>query len=253
MVTRYSKSSDFYFEVARGAEASSYMHKFGRNPDIDNAPGTFEAIWNGGADYTGFDATGAETVEVVSSSTDDDAAGTGARTIVVQGLDGNYAKISETVILDGTTAVDTANTYIRLDRMRVATAGSGGANVGTITASQKTSGTVFAAMPIGYNQTMIAAWTVPAGKTAYLASWFASLADKATAECNIRLLWRPFGEVFQTKEEFALMGAGTSYVSRDYKVPKVISAKADIKIMADSNAANTGVAAGFDLILEDRP
>jgi hypothetical protein len=244
--------NNFYYDVALGnVSDQSITHKFGRNPDIATASG-FEAVWNGGGSYTGHDPSAAETVEVFSSDANDAAAGTGARTVQVYGLDSDWAEQNETVTLNGATAVDTANTYIRLNRMIVRTVGSTGSNEGTITARQNvTTANVFAVMPIGYNQTMIAAWTVPSAtdRNAFIQAWYASLAGKTSANCNVRLLARPFGECFQVKEEIALMGAGSSYIYRRYDSPKgPFAAKTDIVVEADTDTNNTGLAAGFDLI-----
>ena len=46
------------------------VHKYGRNSDLTNGGG-FEAIWNGGGDYTGHNPTVAETLEVFSGSAQD--------------------------------------------------------------------------------------------------------------------------------------------------------------------------------------
>ena len=63
--------ADFYLSVARGdVQAIGAINKFGMNPDIDSGGG-FEAIWNGGNDYTGHNATAAETLEIFSSSAAD--------------------------------------------------------------------------------------------------------------------------------------------------------------------------------------
>lgn len=62
--------SDFGTEVARGLyEGYSINTKFGRNSDTD--VGQTEDLWNGGGLYTGFDPTGNENIEVLSSSADD--------------------------------------------------------------------------------------------------------------------------------------------------------------------------------------
>ncbi len=240
----------FLIEVARGRiEGFSFIHKFGRNPDIDSG---FEAIWEGGGDYTGHDPTGAELVEVFSSD-DNDGAGTdiGAKTVEIIGLDGNYLEQTEVITLNGTTGVDSASTYIRVHRMIVRSAGSNNANLGTITARQKvTTANIFCVLPIGYNQTMIAAYTIPAGKRGYMTGWFASLAKKQAGFSNVRFLLKPFGEVFQVKEEMTIATTGGSYFVREYSIPKnFLTEKADIKIMADSSVADMGVAGGFDLLL----
>jgi hypothetical protein len=63
---------DFLLEVAKGnIPGHSVVHKFGRNPNIPNAVGTFETIWNGGGVYTGHNAVAAEILEVFSSSGND--------------------------------------------------------------------------------------------------------------------------------------------------------------------------------------
>lgn len=246
---------DLGLEIVRGnINGMSYIHKFGRNPDIDMAS-NFEAIWNGGGDYTGFDATGAEVVELFSSDDEDGGAGTdtGALTIELYGLDSNYKEQTETLILNGTTKVDTTNTYLRLHRMIVRTAGSTGANIGTITARQKvTTANIFAVLPIGYNQTMIACYTIPAGKTGFLTSWFGALSKKQSSFSQCRLIIRPLNEVFQVKEEFTMTSTGSSYVLREFPFVKDdLPEKSDIKIMADASADNSGVSAGFDIILID--
>ena len=244
-----SSQTNYYLEISHGNIAGhTHVHKFGRNPDID---GAFEAIWGGGGAYTGHNATAAEIVTVSSSDVNDTSAGTGARTVQVYGLDTNYLEINEIVTLAGTTLVDTVNSYIRLNRVIVRSAGSGVGNAGLISVAQKTTtANIFAVMPIGYNQTMIAAYTIPAGKTGYIMQWSAGLSGKTNASCNVRLRMRPLNEVFQVKEEFSLQGSGSSYMHRSYTTPKAgLTAKTDIFIEADTDAANTGVAADFGLIL----
>ena len=249
-------AADYFIEVARGnVSGQSIINKFGRNPDIDNAGG-FEAIWNGGGAYTGHNAVVAETVEIFSGNSVDNAGGTGAQSVRVWGLDANYAQQTEDVTLhatDGTIAVDTANTYIRLDRCKVLTAGSGGANAGALTARQKTTtANIFMVLPIGYNQTMIAAYTIPAGKTGYLLAWFAATSGKTNADANVRIRMREFGEVFAVKEELTIKAAGSSYTQRHYDVPKnSLSEKTDVFIEADANANDSGISAGFDILLVD--
>jgi len=72
-------------------------------------------------------------LEVVSGSANDTAAGTGARTVKVEGVDASYVPFSETVTLNGTTPVALANTsVIAINRTTVLTAGSGLANAGNI-------------------------------------------------------------------------------------------------------------------------
>lgn len=227
------------------------VHKYGRNPDLD-VVGVFESLWNGGGLYTGFDATEAQTADVISTDTNDTLTGTGARTIKLYGLDANFLEITETLELNGTTAVTSTKTFIRCDRAKVESAGSGGVNAGTISVAQTTSSIVFASIPIGYNSTMIAAYTVPAGKTGYIDTQFATFSGgKKAAYANVRMSVRLFGSVFTIEGEAALHSEGSSSISRIRKYPVKLPEKTDIHLMADTSEINVAVAGAFDILLED--
>jgi len=128
---------DFFLEVAKGNVTGHFIvNKFGRNSDIDTA--AEETIWANGGMYTF--PTAAQTLDVVSSDANDTSAGTGARTVEIQGLDGSYDAVTETVTMTGTTPATTTATFLRVNRAMVKTAGSGGVNAGAITIDQTTSG-----------------------------------------------------------------------------------------------------------------
>ena len=230
----------------------SLVDIFGRNPDIDSGSG-FEDIWNGGGEYTGLNAVAAETVSVVSSSADDNAAGIGAITMRLDGLDASYNEISEEITLTGTTPVITLQSFIRCSFSVVLTAGSNREPVGNITATQSiTTANVFFIMPLGSNRTMVASYTVPAGKTAYIDNTFATLAKKGTASSEIKGRVRALGGVFQTAEWFAINSTGSSYVYRDFEnLSRAIPEKSDVVFSADSSTNDVGIAAGFTMIIED--
>lgn len=109
--------------------------------------------------------TTADTLDIVSSSTSDDGdpVGTGARTVVIYGLDSNYALLEETITMNGTTTVVTSASFLRVNMAQVLTAGSVGSNVGTITISSTISGNAQAYMEINVNRSHIGSWTVPVG------------------------------------------------------------------------------------------
>jgi len=58
--------------------------------------------------------------------------GTGARTVVINGIDASFNKISETIGLTGTTPVITTLQYLNINNFLVTVVGSGGSNAGTI-------------------------------------------------------------------------------------------------------------------------
>lgn len=170
-------------------------------------------------------------------------------------LDGNLSnESSEYIILNGITPVDTSGTYRRQSRALGIIAGSTGSNEGVITARQKTTtANVMMGIPIGYNQTMISAYTIPAdGPSGRIIQFFATLTGLINASCNIRILSRHLNEVFRVEEELAIGGAATSYASREYKIPKgPLPPGTDIVIVANTDTNNTSIAAGFDLLLFD--
>ena len=127
---------------------------------------TKELLWAPSSAFTYL--TAAETMDIVSDSTDDDEGGTGCLTILVEGLDANYDNINEIVTMDGTTPVVTVLSYIRLKRLVALTAGSGERNVGTITATASSAATLQEQMDPLVGVSMSAKYTVPAGHTSHV-------------------------------------------------------------------------------------
>lgn len=137
----------------------------GNNPDIDVAP---EDVWSGGGLYPWM--TGATSLEIVSDSAADAAAGTGARTVTIAGLDTTYTEISQTVTLNGTTAVAIPTQLFRINGALIITAGSGGVNAGNLIVRDAGAGTTRAVIPLGYGITRQSQFTVPLGYTLQITS-----------------------------------------------------------------------------------
>jgi hypothetical protein len=167
--TQYGKNEVFGLQVARGQiQGHTSVIVFGYNPDVDT---TEESVWPDGGTVP--HPTVASVLKISSSSVDDTAAGTGARTVCIEGLDGDYNMIGETVTLNGQTAVNTIKSYLYVNSFYVATVGSGGANAGNINAG---TGVVTAGVPAvlydiiaaGYNNRTTGHYCVPAGYTGYM-------------------------------------------------------------------------------------
>jgi hypothetical protein len=94
---------------------------------------------------------------ITSSSASDTAV-----TILINGLDANYERISESVALNGTTAVTTTKVFFRINSV-VTTSGNA---VGTVYV-KNAGGTTYAQIAIGSGRTNMSVYTVPAGYTAY--------------------------------------------------------------------------------------
>jgi hypothetical protein len=246
-ITRVGTSEPFELQVARGQISFHYdLHKFGFNPDIDDA---LETVWAEGGLYSYLSA--ATVLKVSSSSTADTSAGTGARTVQLYGLDADYNEINETVTLNGQTAVNTTNSFLRINRMLVRTAGTGGTNAGVIYAGTGTVTTgvpanKYATIAIGDGQTLMALWTVPAGFTLYIYQTDVTVATTQNNKyAKISLVARPLGEVFQVKDLFVKTESQTTI---EYAFPLKFEEKTDIeyRCIGDSAGADIAISAAID-------
>ena len=226
--TQFGKIEDFNLQVARGQiQGHKTLFKFGNNPDSN---GTLETVWSQSSLYVY--PTSATAMKVSSTSASDTAAGTGARTIRVDGLNASYNEISEFVTLNGQTPVLTTNTFIRVFRSFVVTAGSANTAAGTIYVGDgvMTAGvpaTIYAEIPIGENQTLMALWTVPAGYTLYLSRGSFSAASNNTAQYVLgKFMVRPFGGVFRNAADVT---ANSNLIQYDFEVPLAVQEKSDIE------------------------
>lgn len=136
--------------------------KFGYNEDVGTA--AFDTIWAFSAKYVPLQS--AVAFEIVSSSTDDTAAGTGARTVQMTLLDATLTEQTVTATLNGTTAVPITGTYFACNRSKVLTIGvnAGSSNVGNISVRTAGGGAVHAYIPAGTGQTQQAMIRVPKNK-----------------------------------------------------------------------------------------
>ena len=248
-ITRTGKHEPFELQIARGQIAfHETIFKFGFNPDIDNS---LETVWAEGGLYSYLSS--ASTLTVSSSSTDDDEGGTGAETVQLYGLDADYNEINEIVTLDGQTAVNTTNDYLRINRMVVRSAGSGGTNAGVIYAgtgavSSGVPANKYATVAAGDGQSLMALWTVPAGYTAYVTQTDITVATTQNNKyATVHFVARPLNEVFQVKDKFVI-SEGSHH--QQYDFPIKFEEKSDIEFRAigDSLGADIAISVSMDII-----
>lgn len=157
--------------------------KFGRTLVLGSAD-TNEDVWEGGGEYSGFNATSGETISLVSTSTSDVGV-----IVELQGLDGDYNYQTEQVTLNGTTAVTSTLSFIRCGRGFVA---GSQACVGTITFNQSvTTANVFGVILPDFQQTNTACFTVPNGYSCLITQIDMSMARTGgTAGSALAALYR---------------------------------------------------------------
>ena len=224
------------------------LYKFGYNPDVN---GDEETVWEQGGYYPWLDS--AVTMFVSSTSVNDTSGGSGANTILIQGLDENYVEIEETITLNGQTQVTTQLSYLRVYRAFVTLAGSSGTSGGIIYIGSSgatggvPNGTVYANLSIG-NQTQIAAYTVPAGHTLYLDEINITAAlNLANKRVNASFHTRDFGSnVFRTRFINVLQ---SSQLKQLFKYPQGFYEKTDVEIRVSTNTTNNPIAASFQGVL----
>jgi len=226
-------------EAARGSLGRA-VYKFGYNPAIST---TEEVVWDGGNVYSYIDTAAAAVV--VSSDAADDAAGTGARKIVIEGLDENYAPQTVEVTMDGTTNVTTTETFIAINRMYVTEAGSGEVNAGNITAT--VGGTTRSQITADRGQTLQAVYTVPAGYTAYVSQWeIASGATATNKHIEARMVEVTDDGVRRTK---CVTTISNATANMPIGVAHKIDEKHSIEIRALTSSGTDKVSATFTLLL----
>lgn len=210
-IVAHTMSDNTDFNIGKYGIDRFIISKFGANTSIDT--GTVpEDIWNGGGTYTGFPTSSAEVFEVFSSSVNDTSAGTGARTVRVFYLDSSYNMFDSSgnylyfdVTLNGTTAVNSGVTGMRVWRAYILTAGSGTVNAGTITCRWvTTTSAIFFVMPIGYGQTEVACFTIPNGYTGYIKTYRASMADNAANQAQMVFWTRETGAAVRLQRPFTI-------------------------------------------------
>ena len=165
-ITQSGLYEPFELQVARGQILGHSEQNIFANGTTSATAGLFRTVWEnmGTTEYV-FPGS-ALTMQLVSASAGDTAS------ITIIGLDANYAVISETLVLNGTTNVPTTKQYFRINNMFVSS-GSATNPVGVITLSN--SGVIYAQINTAvYNattssigQSQMAVFTVPAGYTFY--------------------------------------------------------------------------------------
>lgn len=247
--------------IAQGdITGTSFLHKFGGAPDFDTGDGIVD-VWDG-ADDANIDQMVYQYSDVANINTFSSSDAGDTTTIEVQGLDENLNQMVETVVLNGQTTTTTANSFKRVFRLK---------NVGTVDnighiycfthdtavtgGVPQTSANVRAVMQPANNQTLMAIYTIPAGKTGYMRSFFATSSGASrSADYQVDLFARPEGQVFQLKHRSSILEGGTTHWNHQYVEPEVFKEKTDIamrvKILTNTITA-ASIAGGFDIVLVD--
>lgn len=242
------RTESFELQVARGlVPGHLVVTVFGYNPDVDTAD---ETIWPAGGIMPLLST--ASVMKVSSSSTDDASNGTGARTVLLVGLNNVYEEIQEVVTLNGQTAVNTTQSFLRINYATVLTAGLGKTAAGTIYmgTGNVTTGVpanIYQSIPVGENNTVTGHYTVPAGHTAFILTGSLSTGQvTGNNQVTGRLMTLNSDGIKRTAAITSITAGGKPY---EFIAPIVIPEKTDIETRAKASSDNHIVSSFLNMIL----
>ena len=247
-ISQARKSEPFELQVSRGQIPNHQsVTVFGYNGDVDTA---IETVWPHGG-LLSFPTTALQ-MKVSSDSANDASAGTGARTVYISGLDANHNVISETVSMNGQTAVLTTNSYLHINQCYVATAGSLDAAAGTIyfgtgTVTAGVPATVYDVIQYDYNIRVTGSYTIPAGYTGYMSQGLFS-AGQASGSTSVtgRLMTRGTDDIRRTAAIVTLNNGAADYA---FEYPLAVPEKTTLEAQAFASANNNACSSMFILVL----
>lgn len=237
--TAQGKNEEFSLQLARGHISNhSFNHKFGAVPAMSTgATGTIWDVNDTIYPWSVWDTAGTISVSTVNASDN-------GKQITVQGLDDDYNFQEETIVVSSSGAVAGTKIFKRLNRGFIV---DGSTNVADVTVTKN--GTTVLKITAGKGQTLMAVYTVPADKTAYLTQGTCTIqkGGDATGDMFVRY----FGQSsFRVGHSFEVEGAGGQY-NYKFTIPLRIPEKSDIDVRANVRSNNARLTAAFDLILID--
>lgn len=240
-----TRPTDYHMEVALNRrQGASTWNKFGYNEDVDVASGN-EIIAEFGGTFQYI--TSGETINIVSTSTDDDGdpAGSGANSVIIWGVDENWDPQLEVVTLNGTTTVTTSSQWIGINRVSIYLAGSGKKNAGKITVTASSSGYTMATMPADQGTTQQLLFYVPQSHQ-FLAEWlyFNALKSSGGGSPEVTVKGWVFSAVANAEFEVYRDGIDTGlmeHIDVSPPLPFVIGEKSIIWFTCSSSANDTSI------------
>ena len=235
-ISRVGTSEPFELQVARD---QIYKHdtlfKYGYNSAIINVE---ETIWDAGGLYAYPSSAVAMTVTSASGATD-----SGVK-VMVSGLDADYSELTEEVTLNASGTATTTGLFLRVFRAFVSGSDEPAGNI-TITNSS----TTYAQITAGENQTLMAVYTVPAGKTLYISEGITTHGTGTSGGVFMTISFkiRPFGGSLRTAVK---VDVTESQIYYPFAFPIKVTEKSDVEVRAICNKnQSNAVSASFNGVL----
>jgi len=251
-----------WLEVARGlSDGVQTVKKFGRNYDIGSS---YSPLCIGGNYQT--PQTGSTLRIKAGGSANDTAAGSGARSVTLQGLDENFELVTESLVTAGVSeSASTTSTFTRLFRFFVGESGtyasaSTGSHDGDIvienSAGTEDWGTIDAT-DFPKSQSEVGAYSVPLGKTAFVK--LRSLTIDSGKTVDLSLFARsgidqvaPPHDAMRTQSVVSGVSGGSIETFGSVDVPfGPYDGGTDIGFMAKVSSGTASVSVEFEVFLVD--
>jgi len=233
----FNWDDNFRLNVARGkVRGASMIHKFGAVPEVANA--STGTVWDKSSTvypWSAFDTAGVITASIANASDN-------GKQVLVQGLDANYEEVEEIFTLSSAATVAGTVSFKRVFRAFVTNGSTN--NVGNINFTK--GGTDVLRITADKAQTLMAIYTVPAGKTGYLYKGVCTA--QAAADATGNMFVRYFGQqAFRIGHSFEV--SGSSQYDYEFSFPIKIPEKSDIDVRVSVRTNKGRYTAAFDLLL----
>lgn len=209
----------------------------------DGVGTTNETVWPPGGMYPW--PTQATVCTIYSDSASDAFGGIGATAVLVNGLDADYNVLTEIVLLNGVTNVNSVGEFLRVNSTIVVGIGSEGENVGTI--DVEVDGNVVSCIEPTNNLSSALVYTIPADREGFI---YATTIGTGSGKEGVMTLWFTNGEAspFYNVSELKIYQS-TIYIP--FVIPNIVPEKSDIEIRCRSTASTISCHGNMGVMLVD--
>ena len=222
-------------QIAQGLIAGHTVEQVtGYNPSTSAG----DAVWSGGTAFPWSSFATAQTLYLKSSTNN---ATDRSMSILIDGLDSNYANQTEVITLnasDSRTAVATTKQFLRIHNIQCNGADT---NVGDIiTTVTSGTGTVVSKISAGRGSARAGCFTIPAGYTGYLFKGDAS----STAATVVNFMARYYGKAFMVVHVAIVDNSTYIY---DFPFPMPLPEKTDMYCTIEAGSGKTAI--NYEILL----
>jgi hypothetical protein len=243
---------DFRLMVNRGLVTGIAGER--RVGNISSLGGTYEPIWSGAGSLP-FPTTAAPIRIRAGGNAADAAAGTGARLVLVRGLDANWDLTTDLLITAGASqSAQSTKSFIRvLDAVSVDVGTYGGRNVGDV-CIERTDATEVALIPAGIGRAQMGFFSVPNGVQAHVCQL--EVECETAVSFSLRMWQRKRADIdvapFSSAE---IIGEYVGFTERAHRefctFPEPLEAKTDIWFEGKSSTGSAAMSLDFHMWLVD--